>query len=185
METLQGFFGAGSQLETIYWILASVSTGFLSFQILMNLIGMDFDHGFDLDVGVGDVSLSGVLALFAIGGWTGVLAYRLTDLSPLQILGVALVAGILGLVATAIMMKSLKKLEEHGNLDFQNAIGKTAEVYLKIPAENSGTGQIQMSIQGRWIVLDAVTDSKEALKTGTKVIIYAANKGTLSVEPMA
>jgi len=184
LDSLKELFGAGSQVEVIYWLLASISTGILSLQIILNILGLDLDHDFDVDIGVGDVSLSGILALFAIGGWTGVLGYRLTDLPPIGVLGVALVAGIMGLIATAMMMKSMKNLEETGNLDITNAIGQTAEVYLGIPPARSGRGQVKITLQGKMIILDAITDNDKLISTGTKVIIYAHEKGLLSVEPI-
>jgi len=53
-------------------------------------------------------------------------------------------------------------------LDLNNAKGKSATVYLPIPANRKGTGQVQIKLQG-FQTLDAMTDEDEPISTGTMV----------------
>jgi len=184
-DIIQDFFGANSKIEALYWLIASTSSGFLGVCVVLGLFGLDFDHDFDVDldfggVDFGDISFSAIAALFSIGGWAGVLAYQMTDLSVWGIFGAASAAGAMGFVATAMLLKQIKKLEETGNLDLENAVGQLGEVYLSIP--ENGQGQVQIVLQGRLIILDAKTDGK-AIETGQKIIVYSLENGKLVVEP--
>ena len=49
----------------------------------------------------------------------------------------------------------------------ENAVGKTAKVYLRVPGEHSGAGKITVSIQGRSQEFGAVTGGPE-LPTGSE-----------------
>ena len=65
--------------------------------------------------------------------------------------------------------------------DLKNAIGQEATVYLNIPAE--GTGKVQVEVQERLMVLEAVSAEKTDLKTDDKVKVVGIVGGrTLSVK---
>jgi membrane protein implicated in regulation of membrane protease activity len=175
-------FGATSAIESAYWWVASISTGLFILLIIMNFAGLDFDHDFDLDIGVGDVSMSAILAFLCVGGWMGVLGYK-TKLPVGGIFIFALVSGMVALVATAFMMKKMKGLEKSGNLNKENAVGTIGTVYLGIPAQRNGTGQVQIVVQGRLQTLYAATEGKNDIPTGDKVLVYNLDKEILLVEP--
>jgi hypothetical protein len=79
------------------------------------------------------------------------------------------------------ILSSLAHLESSGSLDMMNAIGQEGVVYLSIPAD--GSGQIQISIQGRMQIFDAICEHGERIKTGERVIVLRVIDGyTLSVE---
>jgi hypothetical protein len=52
-----------------------------------------------------------------------------------------------------------------------SAIGKTASVYLRIPANRSGLGKIQVNIQGLKTI-NAMTENVEEISSGSVVRIY-------------
>ena len=67
----------------------------------------------------------------------------------------------------AVIMRTFSRMHSEGNLQPDLAVGKTAKVYLRIPAERSGKGKITVSIQGRSTEFDAVTNGPE-LPTGSE-----------------
>ncbi|MDR2201484.1 MAG: hypothetical protein LBP26_01765 [Clostridiales bacterium] len=190
-------------LQQILFVIASSTTLLMVIQIIMLLIGLGGDATFDadgLDAGDGDIfndegagftvfglrilSVRSVLAFFCIGSWV---AYTL--LFPFEnavwaavILGI--LAGAGAAFAVAYMIKSLEKLQSSGNVETKNAVGKTGEVYLTVPALREGPGKVNVLVQERLVEYDAVTDADTALKTGSIVKITGmVNDGMLIVEP--
>ncbi|WP_051203331.1 NfeD family protein [Hugenholtzia roseola] len=175
------FWQAGSEIENLYWWIAVLSTGFIVLRLLLSLVGVELDHEFDLDFGdsdFGDISLSAFATLFAIAGWAGVLGYHFTDFGDMAIVGIAISAGLVGFVVAILTHQKLKKLEQSGNLDLRNAIGKVGEVYLTIPQE--GEGQVQIVVQGKLQTLDAKSEGL-LIPTGEKVMVYEVENGKLLV----
>jgi membrane protein implicated in regulation of membrane protease activity len=82
-----------------------------------------------------------------------------------------------------VLLRKIRQFESSGNLDYDNAIGKTGVVYLSIPANEQTGGQIQIHFQGRLITTDARTDGK-AIPTGQKVIVYDRRENILWVQPV-
>ena len=162
-----------TMLETLYWWVAIGSSSFLGFKILLNLFGLDFDYevdfDFDLDFDTG-LSLSTVAGFLSAGGWTGVLAYKMTELGDGLVSLAAGVAGLIGFAGSFWVLKNLKYIEETGNIQLENAIGEVAEVYLTIPED--GVGQIRVLIQGRLKVFNAICADKTSIQTGEKVFIF-------------
>jgi len=79
------------------------------------------------------------------------------------------------------ILSSISHLESSGSLDMMNAIGQEGSVYLTIPSH--GSGQIQISIQGRMQIFDAICEHGERIETGERVIVVRVIDGyTLSVE---
>ena len=79
------------------------------------------------------------------------------------------------------ILSSMAHLESSGSLDMMNAIGQEGVVYLTIPVE--GSGQIQISIQGRMQIFDAICEHGERIETGERVIVLRVIDGySLSVE---
>jgi hypothetical protein len=82
------------------------------------------------------------------------------------------------------IFKKLMKLESNGAFDINTAEGKTCNVYLRIPANRTGTGKVQISFDGSVQELDAVTDG-DMIPTGTKVVVMEVlNNNILHVEKL-
>lgn len=174
----------------IYWAIAIVSSIVFLIQTIVSLIGIgDFET--DLDVGGGDgmdsSGFSDLLSMrnainFLLGlGWSGVCFYdRISNGFIL-----ALVSIIFGLAFVAIFIyvfKKMMKLESNGAFDINTAMGKTCDVYLRIPANRAGTGKVQISFNGSVQELDAVTDG-EMIPSGSKVtVVEILNNKILRVE---
>lgn len=86
----------------------------------------------------------------------------------------------MSLVAVVILFSL--RMQQSGNLDFQNAIGKIAEVY--VPMEKEGKGKVTLVIQERFMELDAVC-MEESLKTGQQVrVVGVTPTNVLVVTPL-
>ncbi len=182
MEEIMNFFDTNSILETIYWLLAIASSGFLGLKILFNFIGLDLDYDLDLDFDTG-FSLSTLTGFLSAGSWTGILAYKMTSLTDGFIVLAAGIAGIIGFAGSFFVLKKLKTIETSGNILIENAIGKTGKVYLHIP--KNGIGQVEVIIQSRLKIMDAVSANGEKINTGEEVFIFDIQNNRLVVEKTA
>ena len=75
---------------------------------------------------------------------------------------------------TSLMMK----LRNDGNTDNRNAVGTSGKVYLSIPAKRSGTGKVQVMLQGAYVERDAVTDDDSPIPTGSEILVVGVSGQT-------
>ncbi|OYT71120.1 MAG: hypothetical protein CFK52_08830 [Chloracidobacterium sp. CP2_5A] len=183
------WLAASSALESLCWGVALFSTALLVMKLLLGslLDGLDghFDGSFDLLGGAEPVPSGGLKAILAgcmVTGWSGVLCFQLTRLTPLAALGAALGAGFATFLATAWILRQVYRIESDGTLQPANAIGRFGTVYLTIPAGGQGSGQVQIEVQGRLATLDAITDGP-AIPTGLRVFVHSVSNGVLAVVP--
>lgn len=174
MET---FFEGMTSLEQTYWIIALIgSVVFLIIFILTFIGGGDADMEADAsdfeadDGGVGFqfFTFKGIIGFFTIFGWSGIVCID-NGLSTTVTLIISTIAGIIMMVLTSSLFYWMHKLAESGTLKIKNAIGVVGEVYLPIGAKRSKMGKIQIKVQGSLRELEAITDEKEELSTGTMV----------------
>ena len=155
--------------QVLFWI-AVVATVGLVIQIVMMIFSFgggdvdvsDFDGDIDTDGGLSVFTIKGLTAFFALGGWCGfaTISY-VPDMEWIAIL-VAFATGTVALLGVGFAMKAMTKLQCSGNL-----------VYVSIPPTRSGRGKITLTAQGKYMELDAVSDSDEKLATDTKVTIVS------------
>lgn len=186
----------------IFALIAVPSTLVLVVQTILLLVGIGGD---DLDAdgvditgnGIGDTpgdggadglalfSLRGIMAMAAVGGWSGLVMYEAgINLTVTVVLAAAF--GFMALVGIAYLMKLAARLQQDGTLDLGYAIGKVGTVYIPIPAEMKGSGKISLTMQERFIEVDAMTTCGRKLTTGESVRVTATNEnGMVVVEPIA
>lgn len=114
------------------------------------------------------LTVRGVVAFFALGGWAG-LAALTAGIRPLWSIMIALLAGVAAMLVASVVIRFALKMQSSGNLILKNAVAQIADVYITIPPSRSNTGKVTMVLQERFVELDAMTDSLEALKPHTKV----------------
>lgn len=186
-----------TDFQQIVFIIAGSSTIILLVLLILLLMGLgnesfdgsDFDE-FDFDPyndeplssfsGLRIVSLRGVLSFFSIGGWMAFI------LEPNMGVGLAILFGTLsGFVAAflvALAFKMSMRLESSGNIDYKNAIGKTAKVYIRVPKDRSGIGKVNLVLQERLVEIDAMTNDLEDLKHNDMVdVVDLVDERTLLV----
>lgn len=171
-----------SALEQVYFWLGIVSTVFLVIQIILmccssfggdvDLDG-DGDIDVDMDSGVSIFTVKSITAFFAMGSWTGLFMCAVApNIKWLSVI-IAIIVGAIAMAVVVIALKALTKLQCNGAVQVDKLIGQRATVYVSVPPTRSGRGKITITAQGRFMELDAVTDSEERLAVDTVVEIVA------------
>ncbi|MDP3131042.1 MAG: hypothetical protein Q8N15_06920 [Bacillota bacterium] len=125
------------------------------------------------------VTVRGVLAFLAIGGWT---AFSLGDvIQPWLASLLGVVAGGIAAFLLAYAIRAAYKLENEGNLDYQNAVGMTGTVYIRVPKARSGSGKVSVLVQERLSEADAVTDDLVDLLPGEAIEVLSVDGETTLV----
>ena len=156
-------------------------------------VDADFDSASDFDSHAGDhvssswmfgvVSFRTVVAALAFFGLAG-LAGQSGGLPTTQTLLIAIAAGAAAMYGVYWMMRGLKHLKAEGTARIERAVGRHASVYVTVPAEEAGTGKIQINLQQRTMEYLALTDG-EAIKPGTKVVVTdVITSDTVKVHPV-
>ncbi|OGH60672.1 MAG: hypothetical protein A3G34_11140 [Candidatus Lindowbacteria bacterium RIFCSPLOWO2_12_FULL_62_27] len=177
----------------IFYAIGILSTLILVAQLILMLFGLDHDAT------VGDVDMEGptdhpgglhilsvrtVVAFFVGFGWTGVIAIE----NKLPLYGTVILAALVGSVFLFFVfsvMRSLHRLRDSGTLNYRNAVGKVGSVYLPIPANRAGPGQIEILVQGRLTVVQAFTNAGQRIENQAKVrVVDLVDPQTLLVEPL-
>ena len=160
----------------------------------------DFDHGFDHDHdfdhdGMADhdhdhephdpslriFTVRGMVAFFCIFGWCG-LACLQGDIGVPFTLTVAFIAGLAAMLSIALLLKAALKLQSDGTVSLSNAVGKSALVYIRVPAKRAERGKVNVTVQECYVEADAVTDDETDLPPGHEVtVVGLANQNTLLV----
>lgn len=177
-------------IKTIYLVCSSIGGAVLSIQLLLLILGggggedgFDGDHG-DHSDGFGLISvrtIASFLTFFGLSGWWGLEKGWGPGYSTVLGLG----AGTAMMLLVAWMISLQSKLNEEGNIDPDNAVGNSATVYLRIPAQGEGRGKITVFIQGRSHEFQAVSKGAE-LATGTEVrVLRRVTENTFEVEALA
>lgn len=142
------------------------------------------------DVHMGDSGLRiftvrGMVAFFAVGGWAGLSALSLSGSAAASIL-TAFLTGTLALLLVAWFFKWAASLNENGTLQMESAVGKVGEVYITVPPGMTGTGKVNVIIQGRLTEAEAMTDSERPLKYGEPVQVVGMAVGNVfKVKPVS
>ena len=187
-----------SVMMKILWGISLAASLIFIIQTVMTFVGADVDSSFDVDASglddpsVSDIGHSGMnlytfrnLVNFLLGfGWTAILL-RESVRSTFLLIVLATVVGVLLVIGVMFLFKWLNSMQQTGTIDvFKQAAGCQGKVYLTIPAERSGSGKVQITINNSVREYDAVTDG-DALPTGTDVkVVEAVNGTTLLVEPL-
>ncbi|MBQ4117259.1 MAG: hypothetical protein IJD37_07765 [Clostridia bacterium] len=197
-----------SLVSQIFALIAIPTTGVLLVQTVLMLIGIgmdsgaDFDGDVDVDIDSGDglfgdgeldsdidptgldslrvFTVRGIIAFLVVFGWTGFMLDR-ASISLWIIIPIAVIAGFIMMYILAILMKSIMKLRNDGNLDNRNALGTSGRVYLTVPPSRNGEGKVNVLLQGSYVERDAVTDETEAIPTGTEIVVTGISGQTTLV----
>ena len=81
------------------------------------------------------------------------------------------------------LMYMTRKLNRDVQYDVRTAIGKTARVYLTLPPQGEGEGQVEVSVSGRKKVLRAVSKDAQIEAFTAVTVVDVSDDDTLVVEP--
>lgn len=127
------------------------------------------------------LSLKGIIAFLTVTSWSALAMLDMQVSTPVA-LPVAFLLGCAALFLIALLFRYATHLQQSGNLDLHNAIGRTAEVYLPI-AEN-GKGKVTLVLQERFVEQDAICPTGAVAKGKRVKVIGLAEGNTLMVTPL-
>lgn len=173
-------------LKAFWYIALPVSIFFLlqTISTFVGLSGAETDaetDGIDGDMTFEVFTLRNLINFLLGFSWTGISFYDTIENKTILVL-IALSVGVLFVFVFFILIKQILKLSEDNSFKIESAIDKTAEVYLAIPEANSGKGKIQISINGAFHELDAITRSTTNIATGSLVRVVAVEQNIVIVE---
>jgi len=186
-----------SLIMKILWGVTLAASLIFIIQSIMTFVGADADTNFDVDV---DTSMDGAdlsnieggsnlytfrnFVNFLLGfGWSAILLQDSINSTGVLVV-VSVLIGIALVACVMWLFKWLAGMQQSGNINLQkSAAGCEGKVYLTIPAARSGSGKVQITINGAVREYDAITESEEALKTGTSIrVVDVIDSNTLLVE---
>ena len=189
MNDIFSFFNEQTTLMQVFWGSAIVSTAIMLIQTILSLIGMsDMDLDIGVDGGLDDCSgadlftIKNIVNFFVGFGWAGI-SFRPYIENDLLLIFLSLLVGVGFVLIFIFIFKQLMKLESNSAVGADACVGRTADVYLRIPAGRSGKGKIQLSLNGAAREFDAVTDDSELIPSGAVVtVLEVVGKSTLLVK---
>ena len=185
--------------QQVFAVFAIPATVALAIQTILLLVGLGThgtdadgadaaaDSGLDGDVfadpGLRVLTVRGLVAFFAVGGWAGI---ALIDWNvPVALAAVlALLFGLGGLFLVAWLFKVMLRLQSAGNLDIRNAIGSVGRVYLTVPGGGRFSGKVTLLLQERTVELEALTDEPQPILTGSEVKVTGIRGSQIVVESL-
>ncbi|ANM31436.1 hypothetical protein ABI59_20450 [Acidobacteria bacterium Mor1] len=172
-----------------YFLMAIVGTGLFLLRLVFAGFGADGDVGdgdvdFDSDASFTFFSVLSLLAFFMGTGWMG-LACRLDwDLGRAPSAAISLGTGVLMMSFASGLMYLTRRLNLRVDYDLQTAVGRTARVYLTIPQQGKGDGQVEVSVSGRKKVLPASSTGPKIPAFDAVKVVEVRDDGVLLVEPL-
>lgn len=170
-----------------FWYIALPVSIFFLLQTISTFIGLSgSETDADTDGEDGDMpfelfTLRNLINFLLGFSWTGISFYQSIENKTILI-GISVLVGILFVAVFFFLIKQILKLSEDNSFKIENTINKTAEVYLTIPEAKSGKGKIQISVNGSFHELDAITNSSEKLASGSAVKVVAVAHNLVIVE---
>lgn len=172
-----------------FGVPAVFGTAFFALRLVAMFVGgdagMDLDTDVDLDVDASNSAFRALsiqsLSAFLMGfGWGGLGAWHGVglDVAPSGLIGLGAGVGMVWLLG--LLLKAVHDLQSSGNLDYAAFVDSEGVVYVTVPAERSGRGQVQIVHDNRQRTCDAMTESRE-LATRTRVRVASVEGNVLMV----
>ena len=171
-------------MELVYVVCAALGGVLFLVRLVFLFVGgedageVGVDAATDSDVSFSMLSLQSMSALFLMFGLIG-LAVHKGGGAPYFSIPAGLAAGVGAVWIIGKILASLMQLQSSGTLEMQNALGQEGTVYLRIRGE--GTGKVQVTVQNRFMVLNAMSEDKTELATGTPIKVVKVVAGNTLV----
>ena len=184
MEFLENY----EPLLKAFWYIALPVSLFFGLQTIMTFVGlsggetdMDSDGGDGGDMPFEIFTLRNLINFLLGFSWTGISFYD-SIANKTTLIIVSVLVGLLFVALFFFLIKQILKLSEDNSFKIENALNKTAEVYITIPESKTGKGKVQISINGAFHELDAITKSSEKIPSSSSVKVVAIEDNLLIVE---
>ena len=178
-----------------FTIPALIGTGIFLLRILLMMlggVGLDIHHDVDFHAGdahadPGDafklLSVQSVSAFLMGFGWGGIGALKGSGFSELTSIAVGVAAGVAMVWLVGILLRAAWSLQSSGNVRIESAVGADGTVYVSIPEQGKGRGQVNVVIDNRQRTYDAISGGPP-LASQTRVRVIGVNDdNTLTVLP--
>lgn len=184
----ENFFQGMTSLQQSFWYLAFGASLIFLFQTILTFAGTDASADLDADFDGEFHHVDAPFELFTFRnlinfllgfGWTGAAFYG--KINDYVLVMTAALVGIIFVGLFFFIIKQFLKLQEDNTFSIQKAVGKIATVYITIPAQKTGKGKVQLSINGSFHELNAITENDEIV-SGESVKVLKAENDTLIVE---
>ncbi|MBX3402714.1 MAG: NfeD family protein [Phycisphaeraceae bacterium] len=163
---------------------ALLGTAFLLLRFLLLSIGggLDVEGGDDVGIdhhahgseGLKLFSVQTVIAFFMGFGWAGLIGYRGLEWGIPASMGLGAVGGTFMMWLMAFLLRAAMELQSSGNVEARSLVGLEGTVYIAVPAQGQGTGQVMIVIGEKQRNYQAVS-ADEALTRNTRVRVLAVN----------
>ena len=162
----------------------------LTIQMGMVMLGGAIDMPEAEVADTGEGGASGIFSIRTIGaffagfGWAGAAMLQGGHGTGAATF-VATLSGSAFLGVVIYLMSYLHSLRQEGTLNYSNAIGNVGNVYLPIPPKRKGMGQVEVMVQGRLRIVQALSDNDK--KIGNRVAVRVTDtidEQTILVKPL-
>lgn len=134
--------------------------------------------GFDI------FTIRNFITFFTIFGWAGIAGIH-GGLNKIWTIVMAVGFGTAVMFLVAGLFYLIYRLAASGTLNIANALNQVGNVYIPIQANGGNIGKIQITVQGSLREMQAMTDGKEDLPTGTVIkVIKIISDNILLVEKL-
>jgi hypothetical protein len=180
MDSYSTWWAALTPALKIYWAIAIPFSVFFLLQMILSLMGggdhpdnvpdvdVETDHGISFQF----LTLKNMVGFFTIFSWTGIAGTNVGWSTGATLL-IATLSGLLMMAMMASVFYLMSKMNTSGTMKIEEAVGKSGEVYLAIPAKRHSIGKIQIVVGGLLRTLDAMTDEEENISTGRQATVSA------------
>lgn len=171
-----------------FWYIALPVSLFFLLQTVMTFMGVG---GTDTDVELeteNHDSTDAPFELFSLRNlinfllgfsWSGISFYNAIE-NKVILIAVATLVGAIFIALFFFTIKQILKLNENNSFSLEKTINQTATVYLTIPEKKSGSGKIQISINGSFHELQALSEN-EKIETGSIVKVVRVESNSILI----
>ena len=186
-KDLFNFAGFDAVIYAAFALLGTVV--FIIRMGLTLLFGADSDFDLDLDDpgdagGYGLISVLSITAFLMGMGWMGLISQVMLEWSSIASATLALPSGGVLMLVAGSMMLVLRKAAHNVEYDPADAVGHVGTVYMSIPAQGEGNGKIRVAVQGRTVIVDAVSTGPAIESFKDVKVVKSRDEKTLIVEPV-
>ena len=107
-------------------------------------------------------------------GWGGLGALKGTTWDMIWVILCGVAFGMFIVWIQLLMLSGMRKLQASGNISINRAMGSQGVVYIEIPGNNTGTGQVTLVIDDKQRILNAITPD-ETIPSKTRVNVIGIN----------
>jgi hypothetical protein len=174
------------QEGSVFWLFGSVGFGLFLMQFILSVFGGEqgSEEGSFSDAirfkWLSKQALTGFLMLFGLSGLTCLKEF---GFSPALSVAIAFVVGSITVIVSGVVFKGARKLHSSGHVfNIEEAVGKQAMVYQRIP--KNGSGKISINLSEITHELNAISMHGEELDSFTPVkILKKMDEKTVVVVP--